>query len=214
MRLLLPTVAAAIAAVMPLQADTVFTDFQSGTSPVCAVVGGPLGSIMAACAAAFTPSANYIMTDAQVKVKQNGAPSGNFDLFLYSNSGGLPGSSLGTIGSGTAPTTGLFGIVTVNSPALSLVSGTEYWLVVAPHDQFTLLSWADGGSPVPPTAKDGHWPSSNWSATSQSSQFQIDGTLAASTPEPVTLGVVAAGLLFVALRKGRSAMSIPSARGE
>jgi hypothetical protein len=191
MRLLFSTVAALLVSVVSLRAAVVFTNFQSGGAAGCAA-----RTILVpfACAAAFTPSANYIMTDAQVKVQAPAANFGNFELDLYSNNAGLPSSSLGRIGTATAPTS--FGIVTVNSPALSLVSGTEYWLVMGPRDPLTTVFWADGGSPVPPTAL-----SSNWTGQSNSSQFQIDGSSVGVTPEPTTLGLAAVGMLcFVALR--------------
>lgn len=198
MRLLLFTIAGVLVLVIPLRAAIVFTNFQSASPTGCTVP--PTGNTVA-CAAAFTPSANYTMTDAQVEVETLIAPvNGNFDLFLYSNNSGVPGSSLGMIGTGIAPTT--FGIVTVNSPALSLISGTEYWLVMGPHDSNTFMNWADGGNPVPPAAVDTNWPGSNWSPNpTASSQFQIDGTLSSSTPEPATLGLVVAGVLLVTLRR-------------
>ena len=64
MRLFL-SIVVALVCVVPVRAATVFTNFQSSSSFGCYVTGGVN---MQACAAAVTPSANYTMTDAQIKV--------------------------------------------------------------------------------------------------------------------------------------------------
>jgi hypothetical protein len=77
----------------------VFTNFQSNSSGCSLSAPG----VATACAAAFTPTAGYSMTDAHLKVENLGFSfQGNFDLYLYSDNSGLPGSSLGLIGTGSA----------------------------------------------------------------------------------------------------------------
>jgi hypothetical protein len=169
--------AAAIFFVIPSRATPVFTNFKSGPFLGCAVDGANSNEgVATACAAAFTPLADYLMTDVQVEVGGGAeAADPDFDFFLYSDNGGLPGSSLGEIGSGVdVASLPSFGIVTVNSPALSLSSGTEYWLVIAPHDDNTSVAWASGGNSTPPTALDISWPGSDWVVQEVSSQFEID----------------------------------------
>jgi hypothetical protein len=207
MRLLLSAVAAALVSAVPLRADIVFTGFQSSSSSGCTVHSASGFGTTAACAAAFTPTADYSMTDAQVKVETLAEQiNGNFDLFLYSDNGGLPGSSLGMIGTGNAPAT--YGIVTVASPALSLTSGTEYWLVVAPDDANTFMNWASGGNPGSAAGVGVGWPSASWglNGTPTSSQFQIDGIQVSSIPEPATFGLVGATILLVTLREVAAAL--------
>jgi hypothetical protein len=156
----------------------------------------------------FTPSANYNMTDAQVQVKQNPGTDATFDVFLYSNNAGAPGSVIEQIGFALTATTPTFpgSLITANSLAtpITLTSGTSYWLVLAGHEANSEISWVGEGSPAVPAAisLDGgnSWPFSS----THDGQFQIDGTLVASpTPEPSSVGEALAGMaaLFYGIRR-------------
>jgi hypothetical protein len=192
-----PTIAilAALAGLSTLQgASVVFTDFQAG---ICCSLGvNNVGLSPQSLAGQFTPNANYTMVDAQVKVEENGTQVPTFNLFLYTDSGGAPGSSLGSIGGGTAP--GAFGIVLAPSPAFYLVSGTPYWLVMTPNSGSNVF-WAGGGSPGPLSLYDTN-PSGNapWfvPGPAPAFQFQIDGTLVPA-PEPATAALAIAALACI-----------------
>ena len=188
-----------------IEAAIVFTDFQA---TICCTLGvSNHGGSPQGLAGQFIPGANYIMTDAQVKVEENGTFVPTFNLFLYSDLTGLPGVSLGAIGGGTAPSSAAFNIVTVGSPAFFLNSGTPYWLVMTPNTS-TDVFWAGGGFPSPLSAYDqSAIGASPWflPGTAVSLQFQIDGT-PAGTPEPGTwilFGTAMAGF-WLARRRARS----------
>ena len=186
----------AVAGLTSLHAGIVFTDFQgsvcctqnlNGTSPPQSLAGQ------------FIPGANYTMTDAQVKVEENGTLVPTFNLSLYSDNSGAPGASLGSIGGGSAPG-GSFGTVMVSSPAFSLMTGTPYWLVMTPNAG-TGVFWAGGGSPSSatdsaPNATGG----APWSPVSTVSlQFQIDG-VNAPVPEPGSLMLLLPALGLALMR--------------
>jgi len=132
------------------------------------------------------------MTEAQVQTFANGGADSNFDAFLYSNSGGVPGTEIADLGSGTAPAYGGGpNIITPGSP-IGLTSGIEYWLVLTPVDANSSLAWEDGGIASVPIAN-----SRNGGAFSPSTdniQFEIDGTPLTATPEPVVSWFLAAAL--------------------
>ena len=187
----------------PAQADVIFSNITGpgsvmGATVVCAefTFGNcdGLGTIMLA-AAAFTPTANYTMTDAQVFVASviNPLPGrSSFDVYLYSDSGGAPGSPIERIGAGLSATTILPGsIVTANtiSTPITLTSGTQYWLVLTPPNYLgSFIYWANGGSPRVPTATrimSIAFPP-GWMPGTGSLQFQIDGVQGVQSPPSVT----------------------------
>jgi hypothetical protein len=189
-----------------LQADVIFSNL-SGTTPstYLAAIGSenlpPNGTRLAV---AFTPTGNFLMTDAEVLVEA-GAPTAYFDLSLYSDSAGVPHSDLGDVGSDlSAPST--FGLVTADSfPAIDLTEGTEYWLVLQPDDEFSVINWGLGGSSNVPLAEitptDGVWSA----AGPENLQFEIDGTPITTTPEPAMLPLISVGVLGLLIAARRAA---------
>jgi hypothetical protein len=162
-------------------------------------------------AAPFTLGANDTVNQVQVKVEnaQIALDTGNFDIFLYSDLAGAPGSSLETLGTDlTAPLS--LGIVAVTgfSP-VALTSGTQYWLVVTgAAGSHNFGYWAGGGTPtvvgeLSPTANG----AGSWfvPTTSVSPQFEIDGTATSATavPEPSTLFLLGSALTALALLRNR-----------
>jgi hypothetical protein len=186
---------------LSLPADVIFSNL-SGATPNYGT--GPVGANListwpegAESAEAFTPTGNFSMTDAEVFVKWYSDPFSdpNFNLFLYSDNSGVPGSEIKELGSDlTAPSS--FTLLTVNSFApIDLTEGTQYWLVMTPYDANSSPDWVGGGSitvPYTPSFNIG----ASWDTPFQfSAQFQIDGTPIAATPEPSTLSLASLGVL-------------------
>jgi hypothetical protein len=213
----LPAACAILALSAPARADIVFTNI---VGPCCggyAVNGSNFGP--ESIAAAFTPVTSDRLADAQVVVFQilgfGGDP--NFNMSLFSDSGGLPGSPIESLGTDlTAPLApgGIVSAMSALNPAL--LAGTQYWLVLTPFDNSTQIAWEQGGSaPVmagftTSTSGIGGWAPIMPTATAQ---FEVDGTV----PEPasVLLLATALGLIAVVLnnRRRRKRRSIPRRDG-
>jgi len=188
---------------LTLQADVIFSNL-IGTPPTSSLeISGniPDPPAGAEAAEAFTPTANFSMTDAEVLYDGGNLPL--FSLFLYSNNSGEPGSMIEELGSelgGVLVST--YSLVTANSfTPIDLTAGTEYWLVMAPATPFVETGWAGGGSSVVPEASSIALGTTAWTIGSANAEFQIDGTLI--TPEPSTLplaSVAVLGLLIAAHR--------------
>jgi hypothetical protein len=201
-----------VCAPMLLRADIVFSNVTgtgtvSNGAPICrsGAAGCPVPDSL--YAEEFTPAANYTLTDAQVLVAAVGSINpGSFDLFLDSNSSGVPGSEIEQIGSGlTATTTSPGSLITAIATPITLVSGTPYWLVLAPATSDSILFWSNGGSPAVPDATSG---GVTWSALGTNTfQFQIDGNPISPVPEPSDFALLAGILtLFYGARwRGRRA---------
>jgi hypothetical protein len=180
---------------MLLRADIVFSNVTgTGTvstgAPICGIASCSPNSTIAA--EEFTPASKYILTGAQVLVDEvSGAPP-SFDVFLDSNSSGVPGSEVEQIGSGLTATTAYPGsFITATATPITLVSGTPYWLVLAPATTSSLVNWMNGGSPAAPFEN-----SSNGGLTwnperTNTLQFQIDGNPVSAVPEPSSFAPLA-----------------------
>jgi len=197
--LLKPAIAfAALLASLPCaEAGIVFTNFQSGIGGIEDIEN--VGLNPQSLAANFIPNGDFTMTDAQVKVQENGTALATFNLSLFTDNGGLPGALIGVIGGGTAPT-GAFGIVDVNSPAFPLFMGASYWLVGTPAASGSDVEWTSLGFPGAPSAftTDATGASGWGNANATSFQFQIDGTQA-PTPEPASFALCGIGLAAACL---------------
>jgi hypothetical protein len=174
-----------------VRGDTIFSNITGRVAdgqPVCSVPnrGCGFGSVRQGqllAAAAFRPTATYMMTDAQVLVfpaeTVGDVRNNHFDVFLYSDSNGVPGSIIQQIGSDLAATTPISGsIVIANTIAtpITLTSGIQYWLVLAAGSG-DFIYWASGGSPSVPVGSIRTFttPNPQWSVGTGSLQFQIDG---------------------------------------
>ena len=139
--------------------------------------------------------------------------AGTFNLSLFSDSAGSPGSSLETLATDLTAS-GTFGIVSASGfTPFSLTSGTQYWLVMTPYGTNTNVGWAADGVPSSTgqftETADG---SGTWGpgSTPFSLQFEIDGTQI-TTPEPSTfvlLGMALAGLAIFRRRVGTTPVSV------
>lgn len=200
------------AAVSPLGASVIFTDLKSpsASSFLFDVVAGSGFGPQQSLAAAFAPTTNSTMNEAQVSVYIFFAlGQGDFNLYLYSNSGGAPGSSLETLGTDLiAPKSKLSLVADSSFAPIALTGGTQYWLVMTPVDSNSSVEWVAHG--VPAVQSDSSFTSngsSPWtSAGNQGLQFEIDGTTSSSVPEPGTAGLVTAGLgLAVLINRRKTA---------
>ena len=143
-------------------------------------------------AAAFTPGANFLMTEAEVEVFSDvGFGDGFFNISLDADGGNFPAGLIGMLGVDLhAPLFG--GIVTASGPAEQLKAGVQYWLVLSPFDNNSWVGWEMGGSSYVPSnslAAPGTWFPFG---TSTNVQFQIE-----STPEPASWALAAAALMLI-----------------
>ena len=162
-------------------------------------------------ASKFNTGANaYILNTVVLLLAQSGSCTAQLDI--YSDSSGLPGTSVGTL---TSPE-----IIPLDTPApltftasgISLSANSSYWVVLrAPTGQEGQLWWSytentfgigPGFSPIY-TASDNA--GSNWDAVDSTypNQLRINATLAA-VPEPsqwAMMGVTALGVTGYALRR-------------
>jgi hypothetical protein len=166
---------------------------------------GPFCFLLAA--AAFTPTGNYVMTDAQLLLEnasmENSGPGSSFSAALYSSLDGLPGSSIESIGSGLTPYPP-GSLVTLDLPTpILLTAGTQYWVVLMAGFGGELF-WEGGGSASVPVA---HWsgfpgfppglPPFTWTSLGMSTlQLEIDGTPVTSVPEPSSFPLIASVVIF------------------
>lgn len=146
---------AVLLAPQPAKADIVFSNLTTATGASASEIKGSVAGGPSFFAASFSPSATYTLTDAEVAGEGSpfAADAVDIDLYLYSDSGGLPGTDLGEIGSGAVPPE-VPGYTTIDAsgPALTLTSGDTYWLVMGPADADTVVFWLAKGSSTVPTA--------------------------------------------------------------
>ena len=182
---------------VPAKADTVFTNIIGSSIGGPGVQGPSEPGGSESLAEAFIPAAEYDLTDVQVKVFQVLGFGGDpyFNVSLFSNASGLPGSLIDALGTDLTASAG-GGIVTASGTAL-LYAGTEYWVVLTPFDSTTQIAWEDGTSQSAPVAITASTTAlSGWSSSSGTvdPQFQVDGS---PVPEPCTFALVCSGVIGV-----------------
>lgn len=165
--------------------------------------GDSLGGAIAAVA--FTPSATFTFSSAQLPMNLVTGPN-HFQVLLMTNSGGFPGNIIETITLTDAVPMFPPEIVTANSALHPvLTAGTQYWLVVFAPEPSTFgiwnLSFDDFSSPQARgfVSLTGPWIPAN---TLIKPAFQINGE---PVPEPSTMLLLGTGLaaLGTAVRKRR-----------
>ena len=147
---LLPLVGAALAFSPLAKADTVFTSFGAGQSYAPPGNGTPIHGADAmavpagyrAEAMAFTPTANYTLSQVDIALQYGGLGSNLVNLALaVDNGSGLPGTVLETW-NGVVPSTTGTGVETVTpTSTISLSDGTQYWLEALPGASDTTAIW-------------------------------------------------------------------------
>jgi hypothetical protein len=181
-------------------AGVLFTNLASSIIDSDEAVNCCSGEFVQSDAGAFTSTVNYVMSQVQVEVTFQSGFDNIFNLSLYSDNAGAPGSKLDTLGTNLAAP-GTFGAVSDSSFApIVLMGGTQYWLVMTPATADTLVFWAGSGVPLAPSdAALNATASAPWISLFGSSdgslQFEIDGNPA---PEPSTAAIVGAALCALA----------------
>jgi len=123
---------AAFLGISTANADIVFSNFTGTANGFGLDVAGGFPQSLAE---EFTPAADYWLTDVILELGNGDGSDDAMNVFIFSNSSGLPGSEIEEIGSDLSPT-GSESPVTANSigSPITLVSGTSYWVVLLPED--------------------------------------------------------------------------------
>jgi hypothetical protein len=206
--------------VTPAQADTVYSDF--GPTPTalyqaclslsnCAVNGAPYQAI----AVPFTPDGNFQLTQIDAAINYyygSGTNDAAFDLSLYSDSNGQPGTIPIMSWLETDQEVPICcGLVTQIVSGINVLDGNQYWIVVTPTNAATLDLWQvavypAGDNYLVGTCLSGMYPpcqKTGWSTGAFFDQpaFDVLGTAVPEPSSPVQLGF---GLLVIAFFRNRS----------
>jgi hypothetical protein len=195
----------------PIYADVIFSNLttpaQDGGVTICGTSTTDCSGSQTV-AAAFTPTSDYSITEVQVQVFAfDPDASAALNVFLYSDSGGLPGTEIAELASDiTAPFSGGPNIIDLGTP-VDVMSSTEYWLVLAGADANSVAYWDIGGSSSVPSAVSLNGGAFQTDLT-QPQQFEIDGTPLSTVPEPRAVWLVPLALVCAAFRfRKRRALS-------
>lgn len=208
-RLASPAFAMLVALSTPASADIVFSNFAPGNSydlnSGLVVAGTTSERGFSEWASAFTPSGDFTLTQIDVAISNSAAPI-SVMLSLDHASGGLPD---GTIESWIVTTLSIFppfsNIVQTVSPVspVSLVSGTEYWLVAsAAGDTVDAWNVAIAGPNAPTAINLG----SSWTLQPPGGFYGAFAVQGSVIPEPSSWAMMLlgfAGLGFVGYRQTR-----------
>jgi hypothetical protein len=96
-------------------------------------------------AVAFTPAADATVTRIEVSAGRQGGGNAGFELSLYNDVGGVPGTAIKSAHISTLfPYGQCCGFATANDPAgIPVTAGTQYWVVVSTTAQDSdIYAWA------------------------------------------------------------------------
>lgn len=182
-----------------VQADVIYNNYGSGyaydTSVGWTVSGSASEGGYQESAMAFTPTGSYTLNTITVSVGLVSGTDG-FDLAMYSDASGLPGTALESWNN--IATTGTFGDpgiteTVTDASNLLLTSGTQYWVVATPiaSDLWTAWNQNSIGDTGPVAGNTG----ASWflqPSGSSPSAFEVTGS---TVPEPATCALFALGLV-------------------
>jgi len=93
----------------------------------------------------FTPTANATVTKLQVSAGRQGSGTAGFELSLYNDANGVPGTPIATAHISNLPSYGeCCAVAEVSDPAgIPVTAGTQYWVVVSTTSEDTdIYAWA------------------------------------------------------------------------
>jgi hypothetical protein len=159
------------------------SSYQYGTYFCCfgnTVAGGANGSFPFQVweGVAFTPASSATVTELQVAVGSFGSTNPGFDLALYTDNGGVPGTALKSFHIASPPTYGTCCTLDTakDSAGIAVTGGTQYWIVAKTGgstgeflggwnmndtdqrpDTYTVASWCKGPTEYCGTTDNGKW---------------------------------------------------------
>jgi len=150
----------------------------------------------------------YVLNSIQLTMLVTGPSSGtNLQVSLFSNNGGMPGTSMGML-SGSDPTTS--GPVTYTASGIILAPMTPYWLLISSGlTQFGFPVFLDGASQTTNYMSSGGWSLNapmystdmvNWQAALN---YPAQIAIRATTPEPPVCAFIGLGLALYLIRRRR-----------
>jgi hypothetical protein len=202
------------------KAGTVYSSFGPGQSYFCCAEQTVSGATATAggtllgqneVAGAFTPAANFDLTQIDVAFDGSFTPPGTngFNLSLNGDSGGVPGVTI-EAWTGLTGATNLMGgntysvvesVFPAGGTSVLLLTGQQYWIVASPADSNTFIGWVrnSGTGGIYATNSGDGWHVN--STISSALAFDVQGS---PVPEPRTLSLLVVGLLgmgYAAKRK-------------
>jgi hypothetical protein len=148
--------------------------------------------------ASFVTGANsggYVLDSIQVLMGDSGIGPGSFNISIFSDNDGQPGSSLGSLSGSPSPY--ISGIYTYTSSGIALSSSTPYWILMTSDSPYI---WED-------TLSANYTSSDGWSEipaiSGQQLQFGINADPAGvnPVPEPQTLALMGLGAMAFFFRR-------------